>query len=338
MTRSDVAVVILNWNGRAFLEEFLHTVIKHTHAGVPIVVADNASADDSLEWLARQHPDIRVIEFDSNHGFAGGYNLALEKVASEYYVLLNSDIEVTAGWLDPLLSYMNQHPEVAACQPKILSHTDPSCFEYAGASGGFLDVLGYPFCRGRVFDLIEKDEGQYNLPIDVFWATGACLMIRSAAFFDAGGFDSRFFAHMEEIDLCWRLQLKGHRIGVVPQSAIFHVGGGTLPRTSPRKTFLNFRNSLYLIAKNLPSRFFYFLLPIRLGLDSMAALKFLFTGYRKDAMAVFKAYVAFFRLMIPLRKECNARQLPALLYRRSIVLDYFLLGKKRFSELPAQFR
>lgn len=338
MTRSDVAVVILNWNGRAFLEEFLHTVIKHTPAGVPIVVADNASEDDSLEWLTRHHPDIRVIEFDSNHGFAGGYNLALEKVAAEYYVLLNSDIEVTAGWLEPLLAYMNQHPEVVACQPKILSHTDPSCFEYAGASGGFLDVLGYPFCRGRVFDQIEKDEGQYNLPIDVFWATGACLMIRSVAFFDAGGFDSRFFAHMEEIDLCWRLQLKGHAIGVVPQSVVFHVGGGTLPRTSPQKTFLNFRNSLYMIAKNLPARYFYPLLPIRLGLDVLAALKFLLTGYRKDAMAVFRAHWAFFSIVIALRSECTARRLPAILYRGSIVADYYVLRRKRFSEIPSKFR
>lgn len=331
----DVCVVILNWNGKAFLESFLPIVKANTPDWVSLVVADNGSADDSLAFLKEFHADVHTICFKENLGFAGGYNAAIDQLNAGYYVLLNSDIEVTPGWLEPVVELMEHDQNVAACQPKILSYHDHTLFEYAGASGGFLDRYGYPFCRGRIFNTLEKDEGQYDDAREVFWATGACLFVRATAFKAVGGFDENFFAHMEEIDMCWRLHNAGYKMMVCPDSVVYHVGGGTLPKSSPLKTFLNFRNSLWMLAKNLPSRVFYPTMIIRVGLDKLAAIRFLLKGQFKDCLAIFRAYMAFCKQFRSLRK--SGRNAPAtqppLLYKRSIVFQYYLFGKKRFSEL-----
>ena len=248
-----VSVVILNWNGCDMLRTFLPSVVRCSKSGqVEVCVADNGSTDASVEMLREEFPCVRIIVLDQNHGFADGYNLALQQVEAEYVVLLNSDVEVTEHWLEPMISYLDAHPEVAACQPKIRSQRQKEYFEYAGAAGGFIDKYGYPFCRGRVMEVVEKDEGQYDTILPVFWATGAALFIRLADYREAGGLDGRFFAHMEEIDLCWRLRSRGRKIVCIPQSTVYHVGGATLKKENPRKTFLNFRNNLVMLYKNLP--------------------------------------------------------------------------------------
>ena len=251
------AVVILNWNTEGFLREFLpgllHSVAKVD--GAEVVVADNASTDASMDVLRQKFPQVRTLQFEKNLGFTGGYNKAFSQIDSEYFVLINSDIEVTEDWLGPLVKWMDGHPECGACAPKLHSWQERDRFEYAGAAGGYLDRFGYPFCRGRVLKRLETDKGQYDLPTDVLWATGACLMVRSSVYKDLGGLDDRFFAHMEEIDLCWRMQLKGHKVTVVPESVVYHVGGGTLPATSPFKLFLNYRNNLLMLENNLAATF-----------------------------------------------------------------------------------
>jgi len=335
MANPRVAIVILNWNGRSFLEKFLPSVIANKPGRANIVVADNASKDESISFLKRSYPELNLIVLEKNLGYAGGYNAALREIEADYFVLLNSDIEVPAGWIEPVIEYLENHPGVAAAQPKILSWHHPSKFEYAGASGGFIDLLAYPFCRGRIFNFLEEDTGQYDEPAKVFWATGACLFVRASAFWQAGGFDERFFAHMEEIDLCWRLQNLGYMIAVEPKSKIFHVGGGTLPKANPFKTYLNFRNSLWLLTKNMPARFFYPLLPIRLGLDMLAALSFLLGGKFSDGFAVFRAHWAFimkFRVMRKHAKDLPAK-LPCGIYKGSIAFSYFFRRKKTFSQL-----
>ena len=250
--RKSLSIVILNWNGAAMLRRFLPSVIQHSAESADIVVADNASTDDSVEVLKTEFPGVRIISLDKNYGFAEGYNRALQQVESDFYLLLNSDVEVTDGWLTPLLDFMVSHPECAACQPKLLAETARDTFEYAGACGGYIDRYGYPFCRGRLFETVEKDYGQYDDVAEVLWATGACLLIRRDDYRKVGGLDSRFFAHNEEIDLCWRLCNLGRKVYCVPQSKVFHVGGGTLPKGNPKKTFLNFRNNLTMLYKNLP--------------------------------------------------------------------------------------
>ncbi|MEO8069470.1 MAG: glycosyltransferase family 2 protein [Flavobacteriales bacterium] len=333
-----VAVVILNWNGKQWLERFLPDVLQRS-AGARVIVADNGSTDTSLEWLAAHAPHAKTIAMPTNQGFAGGYNTALEQVESEFFILLNSDVEVTTGWVDGLLRYMDAHPEMAACQPKMLSHARRDRFEHAGAAGGFIDRNGYPFCRGRIFELTEQDRGQYDDDREVFWATGACLMIRSAAFREAGGFDASLFAHMEEIDLCWRLRRTGWRIGYTSSSSVYHVGGGALGYGSPRKTYLNFRNSLIVLAKNLRSRALIVRIVRRFFLDNMAALKFLLEGHASHAWMVGRAHRHFcYRLPAILRER---RRLKALehdtdltgQYLRSVAYDRFILGWKKFSEL-----
>ncbi len=249
--------MILNWNGKHLLGRFLPGIIKHTPPEVDIIVADNASQDDSLLFLKEHFPGIRIIEMKENQGFAGGYNKALESVDADYFILLNSDIEVSEAWIEPCISLLDAYPDVAAVQPKIRSLENKAFFEYAGAAGGFLDHFGYPFCRGRIFNHLEKDTGQYDDFGEVFWATGAAMFVRADAFRDAGGFDASFFAHMEEVDLCWRLQNSGYKIFYCPQSVVYHLGGGSLPKANPQKTFYNFRNSLWMLAKQLPPRFFY---------------------------------------------------------------------------------
>lgn len=272
------------------LREFLPSVLAHSALeGVEVCVADNASTDESLEVMRQEFPDVRLILLDKNYGFAEGYNRALSEVDAEYSLLLNSDVEVTAGWLPPMLDYMDTHPEVAACQPKIRSYHRRYEFEHAGACGGFMDKYGYPFCRGRMMDTVEEDRGQYDTITPVLWATGAALLVRSADYREAGGLDARFFAHMEEIDLCWRLRCRGKSIVCIPQSLVYHVGGATLNKSNPRKTYLNFRNNLLMLYKNLPESELHSVMRIRGCLDLLAALQFLLKGEWGNVRAVFRA-------------------------------------------------
>lgn len=289
-----LSIVILNWNGSDMMKKYLPTVIKHSEKDAKVIVADNASSDDSIEILKRDFPEVDIIALDKNYGFAEGYNQALKKIDSEYYLLLNSDVEVTENWLQPLLKYMDEHQDVAACQPKLLSIYDKDSFEYAGASGGYIDKLGYPFCRGRIFDNVEKDNGQYDTVTEISWATGACLMIRSKDYWGVGALDGRFFAHNEEIDLCWRLRLYGHKIVCIPESKVFHVGGGTLPKSNPMKTYLNFRNNLTMLYKNLPQKDLKSVMRWRWILDYTAAFETLVISRNiGDFKAIYKARKAF---------------------------------------------
>lgn len=333
-----VAVVILNWNGKKLLEKFLQNVISCSPQA-EVIVADNASSDDSIEFLKNYFPSIRIIQLPVNYGFAGGYNEALKQVDAEYFMLLNSDVEVTDGWLSPLIEFLDSHPDTAACQPKIRSYHDRHLFEHAGAAGGFIDYLGYPFCRGRMFNTLEQDKGQYNTISEVFWATGACMLIRGEVFRKLNGFDERFFAHMEEIDLCWRIHRAGYKIHCIPSSTIYHVGGGTLPKKNPRKTYYNFRNNLMMLHNNLPPSAVFPVIFYRLFLDGIAALKFLLEGDVMDFVAVLKSHFYFHTrvLITGGRRKQLSRILPfrkpSAVYRKSIVWNYFFLKKKTFSEL-----
>ena len=287
------AVVILNYNGRKFLEQFLPNVLENTNRELAeVIVADNASTDDSVAFMQSHYPHIRLIENESNGGFATGYNLALRQIEAEYFVLLNSDIEVTPHWIEPVLEMMDADETIAACQPKILSYYDKTKFEYAGSCGGFIDKYGYPFCRGRIFQNLETDEGQYDAPMEVFWATGACMFVRAGLFLKCGGLDDSFFAHMEEIDFCWRMKNMGYRIFCCPQSKVYHIGGGTLPKKSPRKTYLNFRNNLSLLVKNLPDNKLRSVIVYRIFLDWIAAFKFLCEGCFGDGRIKHSRYFA----------------------------------------------
>ena len=334
-----IAIVILNWNGREFLERFLPGVVRHSSSpGVKIIVADNGSSDDSVEFIRNKFKKVEIIELDKNYGFAGGYNKAFEKINSEYYILLNSDVEVSENWIEPIIKKMDNDPVVAAAMPKIISYQDRSKFEYAGAAGGFIDKWGYPFCRGRILNNIEPDNNQYNDSIEIFWASGACLFIRSKIFHDAGGFDDDFFAHMEEIDLCWRIKNLGYKIYCYPCSQVYHIGGGTLPNETPSKLFLNFRNSLWLLLKNLPAKKLYPVLLIRRILDGLAAMKFYLTLDWRKGNAVFKAHLSYykhFRKMKQKRKSADFKNkdLPSSVYKKSILISYFLKKKKTFNEL-----
>lgn len=334
------SVVILNWNGRSWMERFLPKVVEATlSADTEVVVADNGSTDDSLPWLKANLPMVRLICLDRNYGFAEGYNRAIQTLDAEYVVLLNSDVEVTEHWLEPLISYMDAHTEVAACQPKILSLNAPEYFEHAGAAGGFIDRLGYPFCRGRIQSYVEQDRHQYDTVCDVFWTTGACLCVRCQDYLEAGGLDARFFAHMEEIDLCWRLRSRGCRLVCIPQSAVYHVGGGTLNKENSRKTFLNFRNNLLMLYKNLSEERLQSVLFQRFFLDVLAAFVFLLKGEVKNFVAVFKARRAY-RQMRPelkvdrmrIQSQSVLKDIPEI-YKGISVLDYYLKGKKTFSGL-----
>ena len=333
------AVVILNWNGTALMRRFLPSVVKHTGAGAEVIVADNGSTDESVRMLQEEFPTVRIVRLADNYGFAEGYNRALRQVDADFYVLLNSDVEVTAGWLEPLVRYMEAHPEAAACQPKLMSFGARQQFEYAGAAGGFIDRYGYPFCRGRVFETVETDHGQYDAPCPLFWATGACFMVRRTDWEQAGGFDGRFFAHMEEIDLCWRLRSRGRSIACVAESRVFHLGGGTLAHGNARKTFLNFRNNLLMLYKNLPEVELRPVMRVRLVLDWLAAAKFLLGGSREEARAVFRAWRAFRELrpeVEPLRRANLAAAVTGVIperMRRSLLVAYYLRGQKTFSAI-----
>lgn len=335
-----VAVVILNWNGKALLEQFLPSVIRYTsYDDVEIVVADNDSKDDSIRFLESEYPMVTRISLPENYGFAEGYNKALRQVNAEYFVLLNSDVEVTDHWLMPMISYLDCNKDIVATQPKILSQTNKAYFEYAGASGGFLDKYGYPFCRGRIFQTVEKDDSQYDTPIDVLWASGACLLIRSEDFFESGGFDGSFFAHMEEIDLCWRLNCRGKRIVCLPSSVVHHVGAATLKKESPRKTFLNFRNNLIMLYKNLPQDRLKRVMSIRLILDYVAAFQFTITGKYANAKEVIRAHKDFYdnrRIYRKARQENLSKRVRddiKTIYPKSILVDYYLKHIKFFNRL-----
>lgn len=332
---SRTAVVILNYNGEKLLRQFLPSVIQYSREAT-VIVADNGSTDGSVALLEKEFPDVRIIRLDQNYGFCGGYNRALEQVDADYYVLLNSDIEVTDGWLRPMVSLLDQDPSVAAVHPKILSFHQRHLFEYAGAAGGLIDALGYPFCRGRIFAYVEEDHGQYNDQRQVFWATGACMMIRSALYHRAGGLDEDFFAHMEEIDLCWKLQRANHRIFYCGASTIYHVGAGTLGYDNPRKTYLNFRNGLSLIFKHFDTSEMVYKLPLRVALDWLAAFLFLLQGKGASFAAVFRAHFHFLRnLRRDWRKRTLIRQEApgysrSAIYQGSIVFDYYVRGKRKF--------
>lgn len=337
-----VSVVILNWNGVGMLQKFLPGVIKYSQGeGVEVCVADNGSTDESVVWLQTYCPDVRLIVLGKNYGFADGYNMALQQVEAEYVVLLNSDVEVTPHWLEPLMEYMDVHPEKAACQPKIRSERNKTLFEYAGASGGYLDKYGYPFCRGRIFDVVEEDKGQYDTVQPIFWATGAALFIRLKDYRAAGGLDGRFFAHMEEIDLCWRLRSRGRGIVCIPQSTVYHVGAATLKKENPRKTFLNFRNNLLMLYKNLPEKELKRVMFIREVLDGIAALVFLLKGEKEAARAVLQARKEFKRIRPDFetsRAENMEKAVSAVIPERvdySILWKYHAGRKKVFSSLPA---
>lgn len=335
-----VAIVILNWNGAKMLSTYLPSVINYSRDEAEIFVADNASTDDSMSWLSKHYPMVKQIALDRNWGFAEGYNKALGHIDAEYYILLNSDIEVTHHWLTPLIEFMDAHPQVAACQPKLLSVSNHDQFEYAGACGGFIDRYGYPFCRGRIFQTVENDDGQYDDPCKIAWATGACLMIRSHDYWEAGGLDGRFFAHSEEIDLCWRLRSRGRDIYCVPDSQVYHVGGGTLPKNNPMKTFLNFRNNLTMLYKNLNDKDLKHVMRVRWWLDYLAALQMLLLGHHwSDFCAVFKARKAFKRwrneFEFDRQKIQNSRlvQDEKILNSYSILWKYYVKGKKKYSKI-----
>ena len=333
-----LAIVILNWNGSAMLRQYLPSVLEYSSGmdGIEVVVADNASTDDSLTLLRSVFPTVQLCVLERNYGFAEGYNRALATIESEYYLLLNSDVEVTEGWLTPLLSYMEAHLEVAVCQPKIRSLLHRSHLEFAGAAGGYMDAYGYPFCRGRMMDCVETDAGQYDTVAQIFWATGAALLIRSADYWQEGGLDARFFAHQEEIDLCWRLQLRGRKIVCVPQSVVYHLGGGTLPKTNARKTYLNFRNNLLMLYKNLPDSRLSSVMRIRFVLDYLAAFSFLLRGHGRDFVAVIRARRNFRRTKDQFRQlEATTKHSLSGLYQGSLLYAYYLKRIKTFGRLFA---
>ncbi len=336
---TEVAIVILNYNGRKFLDQFLPSVIANS-SGAQIIVADNGSTDDSVAFLKQRFPAVGLICSATNRGFCGGYNFALRQVDATYYVLLNSDVEVTPGWLAPVIKLFESNPQLGAAQPKILSQRNRTQFEYAGAGGGLIDGLGYPFCRGRIFNSVEEDRGQYNDVRPVFWATGACHFVRARLYHQLGGLDEDYFAHMEEIDFCWRLQRAGYEVYYQGASTVYHVGGGTLSSLSPKKTYFNFRNCLSMITKHLPLNELLWKLPVRLVLDWIAALKFLLQPSPADALAVLKAHLYFFsHLVVEFRKrkllELSLRGFKTTTprYPHFIVVDYFLLGNKFFEDL-----
>jgi GT2 family glycosyltransferase len=337
---NKTAIVILNWNGLGYLKMFLGTVVKFSsNPEAEIYIADNFSTDGSPEWITDNFKDIKLIRFDRNHGFAGGYNLALNQIDARYFVLLNSDIEVTEGWLNLLVSFMEKNPDVASCQPKIKSYHHKDHFEHAGAAGGFIDKYGYPFCRGRILNIIEKDTGQYDSVIDVFWSSGACMIVRADAWKKCGGFDSSFFAHMEEIDLCWRFWKAGYRVSYIPNSVIYHVGGGALPYNSPFKTYLNFRNSLFLLYKNLPDKKLYRILFIRKLLDGLAAIWFLINGSFESVKSVWKAHMDYYKSIKDLkekRKTVKTLETGNIHYpvmNKSIVFEFYVKGNETYRSL-----
>jgi len=335
-----IAIVILNWNGAKLFPDFLPSIIEHSQGeNIEIIVADNGSTDDSMQLLRTNFPGVTRLDLKQNYGFAKGYNVALQQINADYFVLVNSDVKVTANWLAPCIQHFGNDPKVVAVQPKILSYNNPDEFEYAGAAGGFIDKLGYPFCRGRILDHVEKDEGQYNTSGEIFWASGACMFVRADRFKSSGGLDADFWAHMEEIDFCWRMKNQGYKIMYEPNSVIYHLGGGSLEYGNPRKVFLNFRNNLFMLYKNLPQRRFKRTLFLRMVLDGAAAAKFLLGFEWKAFAAVAKAHVSFYQNLAKFRKKRKQLQVKAVnykhpqIYSQSIMWKFFVQKTYRFSEL-----
>jgi len=337
---SRIAVVILNWNGSHHLKRFLPSVCRCS--GLPensVYVVDNGSTDDSLSMVRNTFPEVVVIEYPRNYGFAPGYYMALKQIDAEYFVLLNSDVEVTPGWLEPLYAAMEADPALGACMPKMRDYNRPDHFEYAGAAGGFIDRFGYPFCRGRLLSSVEKDTGQYDSKKDIFWASGACMFVRALAYFRAGGLDGDFFAHMEEIDLCWRMRRIGYTIRAVPESVVYHIGGGTLPNNNPHKLYLNYRNNLYLLFKNLSITALFPVIFLRMILDGISAMVYLFSGSGSFFMAVILAHLSFYRNIFRLiRKRIDLRSTIGRanireIYPGSILFCFFMRKKRYFSQL-----
>ena len=339
-----VAVVILSWNGRNFLEQFLPSVKASTYSNIDIYVADNCSTDDSVNFVKENFPGIKVIALQKNEGFSTGYNKALDKIHADYYVLLNQDVEVKPDWIEPVIDLMESDNTIAACQPKIRSFHNKENFEYAGAAGGFIDTFGYTFCRGRIFDTVEKDLGQYDETSEIFWASGAAMFIRAELYHDFGGLDDDFFAHMEEIDLCWRMKNAGYKIMFCPDSVVYHVGGGSLPQGNPRKTYLNFRNNLIMIIKNVPQKQVRWRVRQRLVLDHIAAYKALFGGKTSDYAAIAKAHreILFNYKKWRKKRDIATEQVEAHriaernkngMFKNSIINEYFFRKKKYFSQL-----
>jgi len=335
---AKLAIVILNWNGQKFLEQFLPALIQFSPKYSEIIIADNASTDNSIDFLKNNYPFLKIIQNNENGGFSKGYNRALSQIEAKYYCLLNSDVEVTENWVEPIISLLDNVPEVSVVQPKLLSFKHREQFEYAGACGGFIDHLGYPFCRGRVFEHLENDNKQYEEAMEMFWATGAALFVRSSVFHAIKGLDEDFFAHMEEIDFCWRVKNLGYKIMVEPKSVVFHIGGGTLPKNSAKKTYLNFRNNLFLLLKNLPKRRLLPIFMIRFLLDMVAALFFLFQGHWKDTIAVFRAQFSFWRQygkMKRKRKNINDHVYNQT-FQKSVVFEHYIKKKKKFNGIYLQ--
>lgn len=334
-----VAVVILNWNGEKFLRQFLPGVVEFSHELADVVVVDNHSTDGSLDLLAKEFPHVQLVKLDQNYGFAGGYNHGLKHIPNEYFVLLNSDVEVTPGWIQPVIHYMESEPGMVACQPKILDFHRKEWFEYAGAAGGFIDKDAYAFCAGRIFFQFERDEDQFQENIEVFWASGAAMFIRRDAWLEVGGLDMDFFAHMEEIDLCWRLKNRGYKVGACRNSIVYHYGGGTLDRQSPFKTYLNFRNNLYMIVKNYHGKSLGRKLFRRLFLDGIAGIRFIAEGKPNHTFAVLKAHLSFYSSLGSLRKKRHVEKAAALkpnlkgIYTGSIIKHFFVFKKRYFKDL-----
>jgi GT2 family glycosyltransferase len=333
-----VAIVILNWNGKHFLEKFLPGVVENSSVPnfrVDIIIADNGSTDGSSDWLRKNYPNIQLIEFDINYGFTGGYNRALSQIEADYYLLLNSDIDVPKGWLIPLVELMERNLSAAACMPKLISYNNRNEFEYAGAAGGYLDFLGYPFCRGRILNVVEEDLGQYDSTQEIFWATGACLLVRSGEYWNAGGLDEDFFAHMEEIDLCWRLKRQGYSIWCVPTSVVYHVGGGTLSSNNPRKVYFNHRNNLSMLLKNLSRHSLIPVILFRLVLDGFSAVGYAVTGKPAFTWSVAKAHFHFYKnIMKTIRKRRAFKKPKISLYRNSILYQFFVKMRRKYNQLP----
>ncbi len=328
------AVVILNWNGKKLLQEFLPSVVQHSEAEAEIYVVDNASTDDSILFLETEFPEVNVIKNGENYGYAKGYNEGLKYIEADLYVLLNSDVAVTENWLPPIIEQFKNNPKIAAAQPKILDYKNKSYFEYAGAAGGFIDKFGYPYCRGRIFYSLEKDEGQYDDISEIFWASGACLFVRSNAFYKAGGFDEDYFAHQEEIDLCWRLFNLDYKTLFVGDSKVYHLGGGTLKNTNPKKTYLNFRNSLFNLLKNLPKRKIISVIFIRMLFDGIAGIQFILSFKLSHFIAILKAHLSFYiNLKKSLQKRTYTSKKENYYNHKSIVFSYFVKRNKSFNKL-----
>lgn len=332
-----VAVVILNWNGKELLKKYLQSVVDNSHQA-EVVVVDNNSTDDSIKFLQDNYPTVRLIILDKNYGFTGGYNKGLKEIDSDYYVLLNSDVQVTNNWIEPIISLMESDEKIAICQPKLLSYNNKKEFEYAGAAGGYIDYLGYPFCAGRIFQHLEHDIGQYNKPREVFWASGAAMFIKSNIFHEFNGLDEDFFAHMEEIDLCWRVKNAGYKVFYCPFSAVYHLGGGTLNKISPKKTYLNFRNNLLLLYKNLPQKQYRKVMVIRAFLDILAAFVFLLTSSTGEFKAVIKARRDFKKMKpsFEAKRINNITTYPSMVYKKSIVFASKLRHKTSFLDIENQ--